>query len=493
MRFINSLIASLAFLTCAATAQSYEPNWDSLSKHKPAPDWFRDAKFGIYFHWGVYTVPEFGDEWYPRNMYFPTHPAFKHHVKTYGPHAEFGYHKLVPLFTAEKFNAAEWVELFEQAGAKFAGPVAEHHDGFAMWPSKLTPWNAKDRGPKRDIVGEIAAEVKKRDMKLVTTFHHERHHQRHLEEKNYDKAEWWSHYKDSHFPPNKKLGTLPEDHELQLLYGNLPKAEFNDLWFGKLKEVIDAYEPDLIWFDSWLDHMDEEPRLKFYSYYFNKAKEWNKEVGVTHKKKDAPNSFSIEDFEKGRLDKLTENSWLVDDTISNGSWSYVRDIKLKPSSEIIHELADIVSKNGQLLLNICPRADGSIPDDQRVLLLDIGAWLKVNGDAIYGTRPYRVYGEGPTQMKKSGHMIKTEDKAIYTAKDIRYTTKGNIIYAIQLGVAPEGKLTQLNEVGEEKIKNVRLLGSEEKLEWWIEKHTLFIKNPKILPSKIANSFVIQTE
>ena len=161
-----------------APTPAFEPDWGSLSQHEAAPEWFRDAKLGIYFHWGVYSVPAYSTEWYPRLMHLPGHPVWKHHLATYGHPSEFGYHDFVPKFTAEHFDPEEWADLFQQTGARFAGPVAEHHDGFSMWASEVTPWNVGSRGPKRDITGELAASLRKRGMKLITTFHHARNLQR---------------------------------------------------------------------------------------------------------------------------------------------------------------------------------------------------------------------------------------------------------------------------------------------------------------------------
>ena len=159
----------------------YKTNWESLKQHNPAPEWFRDGKLGIYFHWGVYCVPAFGSEWYPRHMHIKKHPDHKHHVETYGDPSEFGYHEFVPMFKAEHFDPDAWADLFMKAGAQFAGPVAEHHDGFAMWDSEFTPWNAMNMGPKRDITGELAKAIRARGMKFVATFHHARNNQHQLE------------------------------------------------------------------------------------------------------------------------------------------------------------------------------------------------------------------------------------------------------------------------------------------------------------------------
>jgi len=213
--------------------KEYTPDWESLKKHNAAPEWFQDAKFGIYFHWGVYTVPAFGSEWYPYHMYNPSRPEFKYHKKTYGDHTKFGYHDFVPMFKAEKFNAKEWVDLFQKAGAKFAGPVAQHHDGFAMWDSKVNPWNSLKKGPKKDITGELEKELHNRGMKLITTFHHARNLQRHRGEPvNYNQF-------DSHFYYDEKYHTSTKDPELGKLYGLTPENEFDQFWYDQIVEVLD--------------------------------------------------------------------------------------------------------------------------------------------------------------------------------------------------------------------------------------------------------------
>ncbi|HUT01751.1 MAG TPA: alpha-L-fucosidase [Phycisphaerae bacterium] len=431
-RHALSLIASLAVLAAGAPAagpdKPFTADWESLSRHEAAPKWFRDAKFGLYFHWGVYSVPAFGSEWYPRNMHRKAGREYKHHVETYGDPTKFGYADFVPMFQAEKFDPDRWAALFEQAGARFAGPVAEHHDGFAMWASKLTPWNARDAGPKRDIAGELAEAVRKRGMKFVATFHHARNN---LWQPKPD--QWTGHYQfvKTDFP------SLLDDPQRAILYGYLPREQFLKLWLGKLQEVIDNYQPDLIWFDSWLDEIPEKQQMEFLAHYFNQARKWGKDVVVTRKQNDLPLELSVEDFEKGRLDRLTERAWLTDDTISRGSWCYTEDLKIKPLPEVLHVLIDIVSKNGCLLLNISPKADGTIPQVQKDVLLGIGSWLKRFGEAIYDTRPWVVYGEGPTRMGKSGHFV---GSVSYTSKDVRFTAKGDVLYAIFLG-RPEGKAT----------------------------------------------------
>ena len=470
------LVVFLIFMFgCAKDVQQeYLPDWESLSKHNEAPQWFRDAKFGIYFHWGVYSVPAYNSEWYPRHMHMTDHEVYQYHVKTYGEPSEFGYHDFIPMFKAEKFNADEWAELFKNAGARFAGPVAEHHDGFSMWDSKLTPWNSMIKGPKRDITGDMARAVRAHGMKFITTFHHAfnfQHHPHPVDDKAtgyYTNVEGWP--------------TASNDPELRLLYGNLAATEFYTLWKGKLFEVIDNYRPDLIWFDFVLGDIPEQHRMEFLAHYFNKAFNWNQEVVVTFKGDDLPKEVGVEDFEKGRLDHLTEYPWLTDDTISWGSWCYTQDLEIKTFKTVLHTLIDIVSKNGVLLLNISPMADGTIPENQEQILLDLGQWLNINGEAIYSTRPWKVYGQGPTKMEKSGHFVGRVD---YTAEDIRFTSSKDqkTLYAIVLGTPGKSLTIQGARVSNiDQDAEVILLGSDQEIEFNLDDE----QNLRILPSLLLS-------
>lgn len=489
-------ISLIAFAGCGkeaakstVTHATYEPTWESLAKVNEAPDWFRDAKFGVYFHWGVYSVPAFGDEWYPRNMYNTKGREYKHHVETWGDPNRFGYPDFVPMFKAEKFDADAWAELFEQAGAQFAGPVAEHHDGFAMWDSELTPWNAADRGPQRDITGELEKAIRKRGMRFVATFHHERNSLWEKPGKD-GKTSWSGHYDfiKRYFP------SLLEDPERAIMYGYMPRDKFLAMWLGKLEEVIDKYHPDLMWFDSWLEEIPEDVQKAYLAYYYNSAARQGKEVVVTRKQDDLPLTCSVQDIEKGRSDRLSENFFLTDDTISRGSWCYTQDLKIKSTPVVLHSLIDIVSKNGALLLNISPMADGTIPENQQQVLLEIGKWLKVNGEAIYGTRPWKTFGEGATQGQAGHFGGVTDPKGGYQAQDIRFTTKGDTLYAISLGWA-EGPLT-IRSLGAGsdlfpgQIGSVKLLGSRAKLQWSRTAEGLVITMPKEKPCDYAVAFKI---
>ncbi|UCH64223.1 MAG: alpha-L-fucosidase [Fidelibacterota bacterium] len=454
---------------------AYEPTWESLRQY-PVPEWFQDAKFGIYFHWGIYSVPAFGNEWYPRNMHDKGSEEYEYHVKNYGDPSEFGYHDFIPMFRAEKFDADEWAELFQKAGAKFAGPVAEHHDGFAMWDSDLTRWDATDMGPERDIVGEIARAIRKRDMKLVTSFHHafnwkyyELSYEGDYDTKN---AEYAGLYGQSH-PPG-----APESEE------------FLKDWEAKVREVMDKYQPDYLWFDfGWKEPAFEEYKKSLLAYYYNEAEQWGKGVVVTYKGQHLPKGVGVLDLERGRLDTLSRDKWITDTSVDRNSWCYIKDPNYKSVNTLIDNLVDRVSKNGNLLLNIGPRPDGTIPEEQKELLLGIGRWLDVNGEAIYGTRPWSVYGEGPTKMM-GGDFGERED-VIYTAKDIRFTAKGDALYVICLDWPGEQvTIESLNTIEKSKIMSIKMLGVDRELEWLLTEEGLTITAPGEKPCENAYAFKI---
>ncbi len=480
LKRIMEIVTALAVLLVGAQAeaQEYEATWGSLAKHNAEPEWLKDAKLGIYFHWGPYSVPAYGNEWYPSSMYKNINMR-NYHEKNFGPITEFGYHDFIPMFTGEHFDPAEWAELFQKAGARFAGPVAEHHDGFSMWASKVTPWNAKDMGPKRDILGELFAELEKRNLKTIATFHHARNLQRNLKDPDSKemKESWHSHY--PYFPGTH---TASDDPKLRLLYGNVPEDEWLDeVWMAKLVEVIDNYRPDIIWFDSWLDSIPENYRKQFCAYYLNAAKEWDKDVVIVRKQKDLPLEVSINDHEKSREPKALKELWMTDDTLSTGSWCYTKGLKIRPLQMIVHALVDTVSKNGVMLLNISPMADGTIPQDQRDSLIGLGKWLEANGEAIYATRPWINAAEGPTATPSGGFGdAKKFLKLAYTAKDIRYTASkdGKTVYAITLGIPEAGSQVLLKTFAERNVssKSVTLLDGSP-VEWKMTEEGLSIQVP----------------
>jgi alpha-L-fucosidase len=465
----------------------FEPTWESLTQHN-IPDWFQDAKFGIYFHWGVYSVPAYGTEWYPHWMYVDTAtvwglPYYQHHKTTYGDVSVFGYKDFISQFKAEKFNPDAWAELFARAGARFAGPCAEHADGFAMWNSKLTKWNAANMGPKRDVVGEMEKAIRKQNLKFITTFHHQ----------------WlWGWYPTW---DKKTDASNPAYNGVDGIYGPVvsskadfakpkPSIEFSRYWMNKVKEVIDNYKPDLIWFDSRTGTIDEQCRKDFLSYYYNQARTWNREVVMTYKGRDFQVGSGVLDLERGRMASITPSPWVNDDSMDWNSWGYIVGAEYKSEEYLVHELVDIVSKNGCLLLNIGPRADGTIPEAIQQRLIAMGDWLKINGEAIYGTRPFKIFGEGPSAVAKEGRVRESESKEIkYISEDIRFTTKGNTLYAISMVWAGKEitikSLTKGNTMWPENIKDIKMLGSNKALKWIQNENGLTVQLPDVPPCKYA--------
>jgi alpha-L-fucosidase len=479
--------AALAPVQVLRGQPTYEPSWNSLGKHKD-PAWFGDAKFGIYFHWGPYSVPAFDTEWYSRNMYIEGTRANQYHRLVYGPPSSFGYKDFIPLFRAEKFDAEEWADLFRKAGAKFAGPVTEHADGFSMWDSKLSRWNAAQMGPQRDVVGEMAKAIRNQHLKFITTFHHQ----------------WlWGWYPTL----DKTLDT--SDPKYAGLYGPpapsspfdyikatpAPPQEFQDMWENKVKEVIHKYQPDLLWFDSRMNIIDERHRIDLFTFYYNKAEQWQREVGVAYKEKDLPSAVGIEDLERGRMSKIVSEDWLNDDAIDWNSWSHVQKPAYKSVDRLVTELVDIVSKNGNLLLDITPMASGVIPAEVKERLLEVGDWLRVNGEAIYETRPWKIFGEGPTKVQEG--QFGEEKIPDFTAQDIRFTSRWKTLYAIALNwpqATREFVIKSLNAkdalISKSEVAGIRMLGSEEKLSWQQDAQGLKISLPLQKPGKYACVFKI---
>jgi len=461
------------FLLITPPSQSqerFEATWPSLKKYQ-IPDWFRDVKFGIFIHWGVYSVPAFGSEWYPREMYRRGTREFEHHVKTYGTQDKFGYKDFIPLFKAEKFNAAEWVDLFKKSGAKYIVPVAEHHDGFPMYKTALTKWNAAEMGPHRDVLGELATEIKKQGLIFGLSSHRIEH--------------WFFMNGGRQFnsdvpdPANASFyGPAREENET-------PSPEFMNDWLLRCTELVENYQPQLFWFDWWIEQPAMDPyRKSFASYYYNKGLSWKKGVVLNYKNVSFPDEAAVLDLERGKLAGIRQLAWQTDDAIGNKSWGYAAGNTFKSAQYVITNLIDIVSKNGNLLLNIGPRPDGTITDEETQTLLGTGKWLDVNGEAIYSTRPWKLFGEGPTESASGSF---SDQKKPFMAKDIRFTVKGETLYAIAMGRPSEN--TIINSLGVKAgngtIASIDLVGSTEKISWKQETGSLVIKPSKTYPSENA--------
>lgn len=452
----------------------FRPTWASLKGYR-VPDWYADAKFGIFIHWGVYAVPAYGNEWYPRNMYRRDAREFQHHLVTYGPQYQFGYKDFIPMFRAERFDAERWACLFQQAGARYIVPVAEHHDGFAMYDCSFSRWTAAQMGPKRDLIGELAAAVRRHGMVFGLSTHRAEH--------------WW--FMDE----GMKFDSDVQDPRYRDFYGpaeprdTQPDAEYLDDWLARCCELVDKYRPQLVWFDWWIEQPVFKPYLqKFAAYYYNRGAQWGQDVAINYKHEAFPEGTAVFDIERGQQGDIRPLLWQTDTSVSKNSWGYISHHEYKTATSIVHDLVDIVSKNGCLLLNIGPRPDGTIPEPEEQILLEIGRWLAVNGEAIYGTRPWKRFGEGPTQVV-AGSFSDTK-RAAFTSEDVRFTTQGDALYAIVLGWPEGGKVTikSLAEgagLYERAIDEVELLGSKATLRWTRSAQGLTVKLPSHKPCEHA--------
>jgi len=480
------------------------PKWEELKK-EPIPEWMIDAKFGMYTHWGIYSVPAHGGPDYVKELYAANGKdrkgVKKYHEEKYGSIKDFGYKDFVPMFTAKKFDAKEWVAVMNGGGAKFGGICLAHHDGFCLWDSKYTKWDSKDMGPKKDIYGEIAKEIRKTDMKLLATLH---------------MARTYGYVFDKDHTKEEKATWDIYDNNNSWIYRNKdkePKEKFGQEWANKVREVINNYSPDVLWFDGLSGSIKNEEVPQdtivniFQDYYKKKGMNGN-DVVVCNKLPSSkvwnfPLGFGLRCYENCRdMEVEPEGYWLSDRAISY-PWGYVNDKFYKDKAPYqIRSLVDMVSRGGIMLMSLTPRGDGSIDPQAVEIMKGMGAWLKLNGEAIYATRKWKIPAEGPSKMLKYNKRKKVLRWSFREigVKDIRFTrNKANTkLYAIVLG-NPESHDYQIKclakgeKIATGKISKISLVATDEEVKWGQTADGLTIKFPENGVSEIANAFRIEVE
>ncbi len=488
MNKLSLVLIACTLVVMQAGAERIEPTLESLSQNYKTPEWLQDAKLGVYTHWGPVTYAiqhheqgNFG--WYARFMYQDGSSAQAYHRQHYGDPKDVPYTKIIEKFTAPKFDADEWADVIAGAGAKFAGPISIHHDNFAMWDSDIHRWNAKVMGPKRDIAGELAKAYRAKGMKFLGAFHHG----------------FTYHY----YEFARKHGYQGSDPQYADLYGAVDARdknkkfiprEFQEQWLALVREYVEKYKPEVIYYDFGLGWQDQDIQYKMYADYYNFARDNNIEVTVLQKDRDAGHRhYATMDLERGRMDKLTDYTWTTD--TSAGPWFYHKNPIWEDSNTMIDMFVDIISKNGVMILNVAPDYEGTIPPEMQEMLSAFGRFTSVNGEGIYKTRPWPIYGEG-TVLTSKGHFkienSKAKREATYSAKDIRYTRSKDwkTIYAFTLDW-PKGAVTfnALSVESEGSAARVDLLGCDKPLLYKVNQDkTITVTFPELAPKNRPSDF-----
>lgn len=475
------------------TQGPYNVTWASLTAHS-TPEWYRRGKLGIFVHWGVYSVPAFGNEWYSRNMYNPNRREYQHHRERWGDQKKFGYKDFIPLFKGEKFDPEYWAELFADAGARYVVPVAEHHDGFAMYDTEFNRWNSVNMGPKTDVMGRLKTACEARGLQFCASTHRAEHYFFMNLGRTFDSdindEKYTDFYGPAVFRQEFNAENMSPTTETPTAIG--PSDEWLTDWMVRTCEFIDRYQPKLIYFDWWIQNLAFKPYLKkIAAYYYNRAAQWGAEVTVNYKREAFPPGVGTFDVERGALTGISPVPWQTCTAIGKNSWGYTRDNEFKSSRQVICDLIDIVSKNGMLLLNVGPRADGTITDEELAVLKDLGRWLKVNGEGIYDTVPWKWFGEGNVNAE-SGFFMDGEEKA-FTAEDFRFTYRGGCLYAFQL--RPDGREVCIRTLAEKGLydfcfSEVELLGYTEPLIFRRDQSGLHIQLPQHANTSLPLCFKI---
>ncbi len=462
------------------TTGKFTPTLESLKQFQ-CPVWFRDAKFGIWAHWGPQAVPMAGD-WYAKHTYVQGHPQYQNHLENYGHPSTSGYKDIIPLWKAERFDPDRLMSLYKRAGARYFVSMGVHHDNFDLWNSTYQRWNAVQMGPHRDIVGAWKNAAKRQGLRFGVSEH---------------LGASFTWFQDSHKTDKTgPLAGLPYDGanpQYQDLYHWPAEAgdtgwyskdpRWHALWYKRIKDLVDQYHPDLLYTDGGLPFGQYGQSLVAHLYNTSAKKPTGPAEAVYTCKQKSEGRW-VEDLERGVMPGINPDPWQTDTSI--GDWYYNKNWKFRPVSWTIHMLVDIVSKNGNLLLNVVQRPDGSLDPEVEQSLEQLAAWIKIHGEGIYGTRPWLTYGEGPVRTK-GGHF---KEDFTYTARDIRFTSKAGKLYAFALGWPDEGQLLirslpQVPGTSSNRISHVELVGASGKLKWTQTSEGLSVSLPQKRTSDVA--------
>ena len=513
----------------------FEASWESLMENNQFPEWFRDAKLGLWAHWGVQCVPEWGD-WYARKMYIQGDPFYNHHVATYGHPSEYGFMEFIPQWTAGKFDPDALLHLYKEVGARYFVAMANHHDNFDNYDSSYQPWNSVNLGPHRDIVGEFARAARKEGLKFGVSNHSS--HAWHWFQPAYGfdpegekagvrydaygltkedgKGKWWEGY-----DPRQLYGTpyyvAPDSirtiaqmnrwhNDYDRVWAENVPAELDSVavsWFLRTKELIDKYDPDLLYLDDEHDIPMGQYGLQMAAHYYNRSAnrhEGSNQVVLTAKRLTPEQQKGVLfDCERGSISDINPTPWQT--CLCIGEWHYNRRLYerngYKSAASIIKAFVDIVSKNGNLLLSIPVRADGSIDDLELKFLEEFGAWIKVNGEGIFGSRPWKIFGEGLASVSDEGGFGERERQMFSLSdQDVRFTTKGGVLYAYVMGV-PADLTVRIRALGAassllegRKVSDVRMLGSLSPVGWSQNDDALEISVPEDFDTDKAICFAV---
>jgi alpha-L-fucosidase len=498
----RSAMAILAGAYPALAQKQLEGTRESLKSYR-APQWFQDAKFGIWAHWGPQSAPEDGD-WYARNMYMEGSPQYKFHVEKYGPQSKVGFKDVVATFQAERWDPEHLMDLYQKAGAKYFVSMGVHHDNFDMWNSKYQPrWNAAASGPKKDIVGIWKRAARKRGLRFGVS--------EHLSNSFDWLAPAHGSDKSGQYAGVPYDGADPKYADLYHDYSDMPQdfaatakamgrdapERWKQQYFKRIEDLIDQHEPDLLYTDGGIPF--DRYGLDLVAHVYNvSARAHGGEVEAIYNSKtrsDCAEGTCALDMERGIVDRIWPSPWQTDTCI--GAWHYKRGIQYKSTKTVIDMLADIVSRNGNLLLNFPLPGSGEPDSEELGILAGITEWMTANGEGIYATRPWKVYGTGPstkTPVNQPGVRFNENGRKALTADDVRFTTKGQAIYAFVMGWpagdAVVAALGTKSELSPGKVQDVRLLGYGGKLEWSQGEDGLTVKMPANRISEIAVGFKV---